>query len=426
MSSDGAPTNGSRLSLLDAIAMAMGGMIGGGIFAVLGEGVRRAGNGTFIAFGLAGILALLTGLAYSRLTLRFDEPGGSFSFVERLLGPTAAGTLSWFLLLGYVFTIALYAHTFAAYGGDLVGLGSAGKTVLGAAIIAALAGLNLVGVRESGLTEDILVYGKVAILLVVAGAGLLTVEAHEALPVVERGPGGVIATAALIFVAYEGFQLLTYDYGDIADHRVNLPRAIHISIPVVTLIYMLIAFATTGSLADSTISEHSETVLAYAARPLLGRAGITAVLVAAVFSTASAINATLFASARLALRITQDQELPAITARWRSGGVPVPFIVLTALAATVIQAVADLGQITAFSSLVFLLVFVVVNATALPHGVFRSWTRILPITGMLGCAAAVLVLALDLYRDEPSTLAVAGGLAAAILVGRGAFLAARR
>ena len=416
---------GGKLSLTDAVAMAMGGMIGGGIFAVLGEGVRQAGNATFVAFAIAGVLAFLAGMAYTRLTLAFDEPGGSFSFVEELVGRDAAGTLSWFLLLGYTFTLALYAHTFAAYGGDLVGLGPEGKDLLGAGIVAALALVNLAGVRESGVTEDILVYGKIAILILVSSAAFATVDAGQAFPVFEHGAGGAITTAALIFVAYEGFQLLTYDYEDIADHRRSLPRAIYISIPAVTVIYMLIAFVTTGALTDTVIAQHSETVLAYAARPLLGRIGVTAVLVAAVFSTASAINATLFASARLALRITRDGELPTLVTRWRRGGVPVLFVGLSAAAAAGIQATADLGQITAFSSLVFLLVFVVVNGSAIPHGVFHTWRIAIPVLGMVGCAAAVAALGLDLYRHETRTLLAVAVIAGAVLLGRLAFCATR-
>ena len=425
MAASGENGNG-KLSLPDAVAMAMGGMIGGGIFAVLGEGVHKAGNATFIAFGIAGVLALLTGISYSRLTLAFDEPGGSFSFVEHLVGRDTAGTVSWFLLLGYTFTVALYAHTFAAYGADLIGVGGTGRAILGAAIVVLLAGLNLVGVRESGLAEDLLVYGKVAILLIVAGAGLLAVEPDQALPVFETGGGGAITTAALIFVAYEGFQLLTYDYDDIADHRTNLSRAVYIAIPATAAIYMLIAFVTTGTLSDSFIAEHAETVLAYAAQPVLGRIGMTAILVAAVFSTASAINATLFASARLALRITDDEEMPRTVARWKSGGVPIAFVALVAVMAIVIQATADLGQITAFSSLVFLAVFVVVNGSAIPHDAFTSWGRLVPVAGMLGCAGAVGALVVDLLADEPGTLVAVAVIAGVVLLARVAFIGARR
>lgn len=416
-----------RLSVFDAVAMAAGGMIGGGIFAVLSEGVRRSGNATFLAFGLGGVLALLTGVSYSRLTLHFDEAGGSFTYVERLVGPGAAGTLSWFLLLGYTFTLSLYAHTFGVYAADLVGLGSGAARLLGAAVIVALALLNLAGARESGVTEDVLVYGKIAILLLVGGVGLVAVRSSEALPILEHSPGGVVATAALIFVAYEGFQLLTYDYDDMEDPRHTLPRAVHIAIPLVMAIYMLVAFVTTGALDDAEVARHGETVLAYAAQPILGRAGIVAVLVAAVFSTASAINATLFASARLARRVRKDGQLPEILGRWRRGGVSVLFVAVMAAVAMTVQLTADLSQITAFSSLVFLLVFTVVNASALPHGVFSGAWILVPLAGSLGCLGAVVALSLDLARDEPGTLWVVGGVAVAVVGLRGVwFVLARR
>ena len=416
---------GSKLTLVDASAMAMGGMIGGGIFAVLGKGVEQAGNATFVAFGLAGLLAFLTGLSYSRLTVEFDEPGGSFSYVERLLGPDSAGTLSWFLLLGYIVTISLYAHAFASYGADLIGLEGTGEGILGGAIIVGLAALNLVGVRESGVAEDVLVFGKIAILLVVVGAGLFVLEPRRAFPVFETGGAGVITTAGLIFVAYEGFQLLTYDYGDIADHKTNLPRAVYIAIPATAAIYMLIAFVTTGTLTDTFIADHAETVLAYAAQPVLGRVGLTAVLVAAVFSTASAINATIFASARLAHRVTDDGELPAAVGRWQRGGIPVAFVVATAVIAIAVQATADLGQITHFSSLVFLLVFVAVNAAAAFHGVFSSWRRTIPLVGALGCAGAIAALIVDLLHKDSRTLVIIGAISAFLLVARAAFVLAR-
>lgn len=417
---------GNRLSLFDAIAMAMGGMIGGGIFAVLGEGVRRAGNATFLAFLLGGLLALLTGMSYSRLTLRFDEAGGSFTYVERIIGSRTAGTLSWFLLLGYIFTLALYAHTFGAYAADLVGSSHTAARWLGGGIIAVFAGLNLVGVRESGIAEDILVYAKVAILLVVGCVSLFTVRSAEALPVLERGTGGILATAALIFVAYEGFQLLTYDYRDIQNPRRNLPRAMHISIPAVIAIYMLVSFVTTGSLSDDVIGRHSETVLAYAAEPILGRIGMTAVLIAAVFSTASAINATLFASARLAGRVQKDGELPDWVGRWRSGGVSVAFVLLMSVTAIVIQATADLSQITTFSSLVFLCVFAIVNATALPHAVFQGAGRLLPLLGAAGCATAAIALGYDTATSDAATMLIVGGIAASLLIARAIHLWVQR
>lgn len=416
---------GGKLSLLDACGMAIGGMVGGGIFAVLGEGVRQAGNAAWVAFALAGALAFVTGLSYVRLTLSFDEPGGSFSFLEEIVGARAAGTVSWFLILGYVFTLSLYAYTFGAYAGQLLGLGHA-KGLLGAGILVALAGLNLLGVRESGVAEDVLVYGKVAILVAVCGVGFVRVRGAEALPVFEVPPGGVLAAAALLFVAYEGFQLLTYDYDEIEDHRRNLRRAVWISVPAVTLLYVLVAFVTTGSLEDRLIAEHGETVLALVAEPVVGRIGRLAVMVAAVFSTASAINATLFATSRLAVRVARDGQLPAVLTRHKRGGVPVVFLLAAAAAAALIQLFGRLHEITSFSSFVFLLVFATVNAAAVVHREFRGGWLVLPVAGGLGCLAAAVLLAASQYRESPALTWALVGTAAALLAVRALDLVLRK
>jgi amino acid transporter len=404
-----------KLTLFDAVGMAIGGMVGGGIFAVLGEAVHLSGNAAFLSFGLAGVLAFITGISYCRLTLNFDEPGGSFLFVEKIAGPRISGTVGWFLILGYIFTMSLYSYTFGAYAGKLIGIDPALNGYLGGAAVAFFALINLSGVRESGISEDVLVYGKLTILLLVTVVGLATVNKAEAFPVFEHSSSSVITAAALIFVAYEGFQLLTYDYEDIKDHKRNLPRAIIISISFVAVLYMVIAFATTGALSNEAISGHKEIVLAYVAQPVLGHIGVVIVLVAAVFSTASAINATLFATARLAVRISRDQQLPHFLTRRHVGGVPVWFVILASGCTIVIQYIGSLHEIVSFSSIVFLSVFAVVNLSACLHHEYRGWQLGFPAAGFLGCIAAVVLLAHNLYTQDPVTIWVITGIAGALI-----------
>ena len=230
-----------------------------------------------------------------------------------------------------------------------------------------------------------------------------------------------MGAAALIFVGYEGFQLLTYDYDDIEDHGTNLRRAIWISIPFVTLLYMFIAFVLTGTVDASTIVERQETVLAEVARPVLGRAGLVLVLVAAVLSTASAINATLFATGRLARRVSDDGELPAVMTRWIVHRVPGFFLATQVTLAVILLFTTNLEQIVTFSSLVFLLVFSVVNGAALRHGVFDGWQGIFPGLGTLACLGAAGALVVRMGENEPGTLAGIGAVAVLLLVLRGAF-----
>lgn len=412
----------NKLSLVDACGMAIGGMVGGGIFAVLGEAVMTSGNAAFISLGVGGVLALVTGLVYSKLTVKFDEAGGSFIFMEHITGARFAGTISWFLILGYIFTVSLYAYTFGAYAGRLFGFGSGPNFWLGSAVVVLITYLNLSGVRESGISEDILVFTKITILIGLIGLGFVTVETEQVFPILNMGIGSTVQAAALVFVAYEGFQLLTYDYDAIENHKENLPKAVIISITAVIFIYMLIAFVLTGSLGPEIILEHKETALAMLAKPVLGQLGIVIVLVAAVFSTASAILATIFAISRLTKRIADDGQIPEELTRRQSSGVPVYFSILLAALAILVQFFGNLEQITTFSSLVFLFVFSIVNYMGHRHRVFSGWKRMLPLFGSFGCASAMGVLLYDIYSSEPFTLYVVVGISTALLLCREAYI----
>lgn len=413
---------GDKLSLVDAVGMAVGGMVGGGIFAVLGEAVHYSGNAAFIGFGLAGLLALLTANTYARLTTRFDAPGGSYVFIGKLAGNSVGGTVSWFVILGYVFTLSLYSHTFGVYAAQLFGLGGNAAGWLGAGVVILLAAINLGGVRASGSTEDAFVYTKLAIIMIAGGAGLSVLTRAEALPVFEHPPLGMIATAGLIFVAYEGFELLAYDYDAMADRKRNLGRALYISVGLVTALYMFIAFVTTGALADDAITAHSETVLGYVAQPRLGVAGLMMVQIAALLSTASAVNATIFAQARLARDIARDNQVPAILFRWTVGGVSVPFVIAVAALVSLVQYVATLNQITVFASLVFLLVFAAVNFAGFVERSYSGAGRTLPLLGCLGCLGAAGVLIRNTAAKDPLDLFVIGGIAVGLVLVRLVYL----
>ncbi|WP_440998567.1 APC family permease [Fodinibius sp. SL11] len=412
----------TKLSLFDACGMAIGGMVGGGIFAVLGEAVMTSGNAAFISLGLGGVLALITGIVYSKLTIQFDESGGEFVFIEHIAGARFAGTISWFLLLGYVFTISLYAYTFGAYAGRLFGLGSGPNALLGSIVIMVIVGLNLSGVKKSGISEDILVYTKIIILIGLIGVGFINVSPDKVYPIVNMGIGSTVKAGALVFVAYEGFQLLTYDYNTIENHKKNLPRAVVISITTVIAIYILIAFVLTGSLSPDVISHHKETVLAMLAEPVLGQFGILVVLVAAVFSTASAILATTFAIARLAKRIAADGQLPHQLTSLQRAGLPVYFTFLVATLAIIVQFFGNLEQITTFSSLVFLFVFSIVNFMGYKHAIYEGWKSSLPVAGAVGCFSAMGVLLYETYASNKETVFIVGGIAIVLLVCREAYI----
>ena len=103
--------------------MAVGGMIGGGIFSTLGVVVGIAGALAWLSFAAAGLIALAAGYSYVKLAAHYGEGGGAFTFLRKINAEGFAGSLSWVLIVGYVLTNAVYAFTFGQYLGHVVGLG---------------------------------------------------------------------------------------------------------------------------------------------------------------------------------------------------------------------------------------------------------------------------------------------------------------
>ncbi len=154
-------TRQSSLGLKELVAIGVGGMVGGGIFSVMGLAVGITGNATPIAFLLGGLLALIAGYSYIKLALTFREDGASFTYLSRAFPsrPLVAVVTGWTVIIGYVGTLALYAFTFGAYGAEL--MGSSGSTmvrhILSVGILLVFTVINLYGVRRSGSVEDIVV-----------------------------------------------------------------------------------------------------------------------------------------------------------------------------------------------------------------------------------------------------------------------------
>ena len=246
-----------KLGLKELVAMGVGGMVGGGIFSVLGLSVGLAGHAAPLAFGLGGVIALLTGLCYARLGLSFHSDGGSFTYLEHAFRHQNVAALGgWLLVAGYVGTLALYAYTFGVYGAAMLGAQQAhtgARLLLSAFVLLAFLGVNLYGVKASGNTEDVIVLLKVLLLSLFAVVGLFNLKADHLLPFFNQGGQGLVMGAALIFVAYEGFELIPNAVNEMQDVPRNLPRSILISIGITTVIYILVSLVAVGTLLPALI-----------------------------------------------------------------------------------------------------------------------------------------------------------------------------
>lgn len=417
-----------QLGLREVVAMGVGGLIGGGIFAVLGVAADIAGNATFLAYLIAGAVAMASGYSYARLTSHFDEEGGSFTFLEHYTGnENIAGLVGWTLIVGYVGTMAMYAFAFGSFAADLL-VGTSDtwlRGVLSIGIIIAFTGINLLGVRESGESQDILVYVKVAILFAFGLVGLWTIFiGHRAQPFVggifSKGLLAPIVSIGAIFVSFEGFQLLTYEYTDIEGGIDTMETGIYLSIALSTVIYVLVAFVTTTVLSPEQILQSKETVLAVAASmlftdPVIQRGAFVLVAIAALFSTTSAINATLFGTARLAHRVANAGALPQLFSFRNKNGVPTWSLLIIACLTAIFTALGSLEEITSFASVAFALIFGTVNYICLRDtDIDRSpWV---PGIGLVGTVAFLLLILWHYLRTQPTMLYYVGGIFLAVVV----------
>jgi len=411
----------AKLGLTELIAMGVGGMIGGGIFSVLGIAAGISGHATPLAFALGGLIALLAGYSYVQLALAYRDDGASFTYLRHAFPshPNIAGIEGWTVIVGYIGTLALYAFTFGAYGSDLLGSSDnpQTRTLLSAGVLLFFMVVNLRGVRSSGRTEDLIVYTKIILLALFAIAGMRTVQSDHLIPVFDLGVSSVFIAGATVFVAFEGFQLITNAISEIDKPDKNVPRGIYGSIMVTTLIYVSVALVAIGSMSIQELIDAEEYALAIAAEPVLGNAGRVLIGIAALLATSSAINATVFGASRMMSQMATEKVTPkAFSFRSRTTQVPaVGIITLTALGIA-FTTLNSLGTIASFSSLTFLLVSLSVGVA---NYKLRATTGAKPAIVISGIVVVIMTIALLLvymWNNERQTLVSIGLLYGAVIV----------
>jgi len=414
------------VGLWGAVAIGIGGMVGGGIFAVLGVAAMDARGGTALALFVAGCIALLTAASYASLSVRYQSRGGSIVFIDRAFRVgVLTGALNNLLWFGYLVTLALYATAFANYAATFLGSGPPPSWLFHLLVSLAIllpTGLNLLAAGIVARTETAIVGLKLAMLLVVVLAGLTTVDPNRLAPATWPTLPAIVAAGMLVFVAYEGFELIANAAEDVRRPARNLPAALFISVGAVIAIYVAVAIVTVGSLDPREIAAAADFALAQAAVPSLGQAGFVLVAAAAVLATLSAINATLYGAARLSYAIATEGELPPALERkiWNE---PVGLLV-TAGVALALANLLDLTAISAVASAVFLAVFAAVNVAA--ARVDRGVRRAVASVGAVSCLGALVVLVVDTASRAPVSLVILVVAGVVAIVGELAWLRRRR
>jgi amino acid transporter len=399
-----------ELGLTELIAIALGGMVGGGIFAILGISVEHIGNATPIAFAFGGILAFFAAYSYVKLALLYKDEGATYSYFKKTFPKSffASAAIGWLVVFGYISTLALYAFTFSTYLGSVIFVEDsywATKFIAGG-IITLFAIVNIYSVKGMGKIEDWMVYTKIILLLFISGllAGKGRLENFTPLWDSNSTLISILIISSITFVAFEGFQLVIHAYNEMDRPEKNIPRAIYGSIGIATALYIVLAIGALATIPKELIIEDKEFALAAGAQSILGDFGMFVVIFGALLATSSAISGTIFGASRLMAVISTDGFLPNYLSKRMKVHIPRNAIITMSLLAFVLILVGGLQVILEFGSITFIIVsFLMAYANYVKRK--ETKTKILPaIVAMFGLGCGGLLIFYFEYTETPMQL----------------------
>jgi len=395
------------LSIPGATVLGIGSMIGAGIFALLGEAGAVAGAAVWISFLVGLVVTSLLAYVCVKLGMRYPSSGGLITYMVEGFGTgRLVGIGSW---LGYmaamVIVCSMVAVSFGSYATSLfVGEDAAGwwDNAFVTALLVAMVGINLVGAKVVARAQSAIVFlvlASFAFFVVVTLPGIdLDLLSFDGYPSFSK----IVASVALTFFAYLGFNVITFTAGDLRNPSHDLPRAMSGALGITGLTYVLIALAVFGTLTVGEVVQFGPTAIAEAARPSLGEFGFTLMAATAMLSTAGATNATLYASGNMTGMLAEVGLFPSFFGAGSRLG-PKGGMVVTGIVVLLVANFVDLSAIASVGSATALVLFLLICAAGY---------RLRASTGssvlMIGLATLVVLVVLvafsiDTIRNAPQT-----------------------
>jgi amino acid transporter len=398
ISDDNSGTELAReLGLGAAMSIGIGTMVCAGIFVLPGIAAAKAGPIVVLAFALCGLVAVLIAFCMSELSTGMPLSGGGYLFIVRAFGPMMGTVMGWCLWLSLIFASAFYMIGFGYYVADVFSISHVWLALI---MTGLLTGLNLIGAKETGGTQNVIVGGLLIALTVFFVRAVIEVDVENLRPLIppEIGISGFLVVTPVLFVTFMGFAEIAAVSEEIKNPDRNLPIAVVGSVIVVTVVYCLVEFCVIGLLRYDDPNMATETILMELARMLMGKTGYYIILLGGIFATVSSANASIMAASRISFAMGRDRLMPdwfnEIHPRFRTpyrsifvtGGLTMFLLVILG---SHLELIAEVG---AFLSLL-LYAFISLACMVMRHAEL-DWYKpsfktplypAVPILGLLGC-----------------------------------------
>jgi amino acid transporter len=299
------------ISLFSATALGIGGMMGAGLFSLLGTASAHAGSHIPLAFLLGAIAASFSVYSYAKLGATFPSSGGAATFTVMSFGPgVISGGLNVFQYIAYLIAAALYAAGFSEYANTLLGgkLSPFEIKLVGAGIVIFCGGINLLGTGIVG-TAETLAIGFVTLTLLLFSAEGIHVADVGNFEMSNWSINGIAIATGILYINYQGFGVVTNSSDAMQAPHKELPLAMFSALILVTVAYVLVSTAVVLLLSPTQMALYSGHVLADAAKIVAGKTGFIVIGVSALLACAAALNATIFAASNIAADMTRKSSV---------------------------------------------------------------------------------------------------------------------
>ena len=372
------------LGLSDATFIGIASLVGGGIFTVTGLGLGYAGPSLILVIILNGIIALTTAIAYAELGSTFPGAGGGFAWVKKGLGDLVGYIFGWISWFAQAVACSLYALSFGFYFGSVLffvvlpifGInisffeGSFIQKIFSIAMIVLIGYVNYGGVSGTSRFGKIFVYFEILVLFLFGIFGLIAFfkkpdMVANFLPFAPNGVFGIMTAMGLMYIGFEGSEIIVQSGEEIKNPNKNIPKAIFISLAVVVFLYFLTVFSVIGG------SDEGWQEMAKSGRGVLIKAAgyfmpgfEWLIIIAGFFAALAALNSTIFSSSHVSFAMGRAGFLPKLLAKiHEKKHTPYIAIIISTIFVLIIVLFLPLKDIATIVDLLFILLFTQLHIT---------------------------------------------------------------
>ncbi len=374
------------LSWPHLVALGVGAIVGVGIYALIGHGAGLAGPGVVVSFAIAGAVCACAALCYAELASMMPASGSAYTYTYSSLGELAGWIVGWALILEYSVVVSAVAVGWSGYASGFLNgfgidipqmyqLGEIGGHALhinplAIFIIFAVAGLLILGTRESAWVNSALVVLKLGALLLFLAIALPAFDIDRFTPFTPFGWGstpqesganlGVMAGAAVMFFAFYGFDAVSTAAEETKNPGRDLAIGIIGSMLICTILYMAVAAAAIGAMDFREFATSGEPI-ALIVRTLGHPEAAVIVGSVAIIAIPTVILAFLYGQTRIFYVMARDGLLPRSWSRVHAKfGTPVTMTIFTAIVCSVLAGLLTLGEIASLANAGTLAAFIAV------------------------------------------------------------------